>query len=419
VSSPNDNKATHPVRRRDLCCTLRDSAVGRMPAMAKTLAVAILLAAAVVLALVLLASPGASALPSPAPFSNPPSVRLSSEAQAQIDDLTAQAERVQAEIAELDAELEKYSENYNKLQVQVDELNIRMASLRRELEAAQSDHSYRVEKLEDHLREIYKAGGRKRLLEVVLAADDLGDLINRIRLAAALLDRDQRLADNLAASTARLNDVLAKVDEAKRQQLTLRQAVADERQRIAAALAEREKTLAALDAKIRDIIDQERKREEEEQARLRAALDALLQGREIYTGSLPQTESEIITQFLETAAYYLGVPYVWAGDRPSTGFDCSGYTAYVYAQHGVNLPHYSGYQAEMGSPVEPEDIRPGDLLAFGWPVYHVGIYLGGDLFIHAPRTGDVVKISSLSERHDLSCIRRFELKPRTGPPAVW
>jgi len=122
---------------------------------------------------------------------------------------------------------------------------------------------------------------------------------------------------------------------------------------------------------------------------------------------------------LETAAYYIGIPYVWGGDRPSTGFDCSGYTAYVYAQHGVDLPHYSGFQAEMGTPVMPEDIQPGDLLAFGIPVHHVGIYIGDGLFIHAPRTGDVVSIWELSWKTNLSYIRRFDLQPRYGEPAVW
>jgi cell wall-associated NlpC family hydrolase len=72
----------------------------------------------------------------------------------------------------------------------------------------------------------------------------------------------------------------------------------------------------------------------------------------------------------------------------------------------------------MGSPVELKDIQPGDLVAFGNPVYHVGLYIGDGEFIQAPHTGDVVKISMLSERSDLSAIRRFPLKARVGPPAV-
>ena len=68
----------------------------------------------------------------------------------------------------------------------------------------------------------------------------------------------------------------------------------------------------------------------------------------------------------------------------------------------------------MGIPVAPGDIQPGDLVAFGFPVHHVGIYIGDGLFIHTP--GDYVKISKLSSRTNLAAIRRFPLQMRTGPP---
>jgi cell wall-associated NlpC family hydrolase len=68
---------------------------------------------------------------------------------------------------------------------------------------------------------------------------------------------------------------------------------------------------------------------------------------------------------------------------------------YVYAQIGVALPHYTGAQWGMGAPVRQGDLQPGDLVFFDG-LGHEGMYIGGNQFIHAPRTGDVVKISSLS-----------------------
>jgi cell wall-associated NlpC family hydrolase len=94
------------------------------------------------------------------------------------------------------------------------------------------------------------------------------------------------------------------------------------------------------------------------------------------------------------AMHYLGVPYVWGGASPR-GFDCSGLVMYVFAQIGVSLPHSSYSQAAMGSPVSISQLQPGDLVFFTG-ASHVGIYIGGGQFIHAPHTGDVVKISSLS-----------------------
>jgi cell wall-associated NlpC family hydrolase len=100
------------------------------------------------------------------------------------------------------------------------------------------------------------------------------------------------------------------------------------------------------------------------------------------------------------AAQFLGVPYRWGGASPETGFDCSGLTMYVYGQLGVHLTHYTGAQMQEGRPVPPEALQPGDLVffdagAFGVPG-HEGMYVGGGLFIQAPHTGDVVKISSLA-----------------------
>jgi cell wall-associated NlpC family hydrolase len=100
------------------------------------------------------------------------------------------------------------------------------------------------------------------------------------------------------------------------------------------------------------------------------------------------------------AEQYLGVPYRWGGADPLTGFDCSGVTMYVYAQLGVQLRHYAADQWNDLPHVDPAQLQPGDLVFFE-PRWngpgHVGIYTGGDSFIEAPHTGDVVKIASLSQ----------------------
>ena len=97
----------------------------------------------------------------------------------------------------------------------------------------------------------------------------------------------------------------------------------------------------------------------------------------------------------DAALSQLGTPYVWAGSQPG-GFDCSGLVMWAFAQVGVALPHSSYAQYGYGVPVSRDQLEPGDLVFFDG-LGHVGIYIGGDQFVHAPHTGDVVKISSLDE----------------------
>ncbi len=95
------------------------------------------------------------------------------------------------------------------------------------------------------------------------------------------------------------------------------------------------------------------------------------------------------------AMQYLGVPYLWGGASPTAGFDCSGLVMYVFAQLGVPLPHFAQAQYGYGVPVPRDQLQPGDLVFFDG-LDHVGISLGGNEFVDAPHTGDVVKIETIS-----------------------
>lgn len=112
----------------------------------------------------------------------------------------------------------------------------------------------------------------------------------------------------------------------------------------------------------------------------------------------------------DLALRWLGVPYSWGGGNASgptwgqggpTGFDCSGLALWAWAQVGVYLPHYSGYQYNSGPKISRDNLRPGDLVFWAYntgdpgTIHHVAIYLGGGRVVQAPQTGDVVKISSM------------------------
>ena len=102
-------------------------------------------------------------------------------------------------------------------------------------------------------------------------------------------------------------------------------------------------------------------------------------------GDIPEPTG---ADLVKTAKEFLGLPYLWAGTS-AFGFDCSGFTHTVYGVHGVRIPRDAGPQADAGTPVAEEDLRPGDLVFFGEDrIHHVGMYAGDGYVIDAPSNSD-------------------------------
>jgi hypothetical protein len=103
-----------------------------------------------------------------------------------------------------------------------------------------------------------------------------------------------------------------------------------------------------------------------------------------------------------TAERFVGIPYRWGGDTVVEGMDCSGFTRAVYNLCGVNIPRTSREQFKVGETVARDELQDGDLVFFGSSgeaINHVGIYVGGGRFVHAPRRGDDIKVSALTEAY--------------------
>ncbi len=321
--------------------------------------------------------------------------------QPQIDENQQKAEELNKEIEALDHELEVATEAYNAVTVQLERINQELTNKSFDLSQAEAELSNRQKIYNNRIAALYK-NGSDNFLEVLLSTKSFADLLSRVVFLSKITQSDNKLMEDLELTKDDIIGAREDLESLKQQEIALQQELEIKKAIIEVKINFRKELLASVNDEVRQLIDQE-------QQRRAAEARALLEYARSQLGVLNIDHSP--GSVVHTAFQYLGIPYLWGGDDPIEGFDCSGLVMYVFNQHGVRLPHYSRFQSLMGQLVEGS-LQPGDLVFFGSPVHHVGMYIGGDYFIHAPKTGDVVKISILSARRDFVWARRFPLKPK-------
>ena len=319
----------------------------------------------------------------------------------------AEAQRVMGEITQLDSSLTRAQSAYEQATVKLQAINHNLKINRIALHAARLNLHKSQIALAQRLVVIYTSRDEQTTLSVLLGATSIDDLVSRIETVQSVSSQDVAVMNQVIGFK---HDVTihrrALVREHRDQARLVRQRAAA-KARIGSQLAREKRLYASVKGEIAHLIALQRARQlalaRQAQARIATQQEQaslLLNGSVI--GATAQTPDGIsvappsaYTGVVGIAMRYLGIPYVWGGASPS-GFDCSGLVMYVYAQVGVSLPHYTGAQWNAGVPVSRSDLQPGDLVFFDG-LGHVGLYIGGGEFIHAPQTGDVVKISSLNE----------------------
>jgi len=309
-----------------------------------------------------------------------------------VSSLRAQVRAAQAHINQLYAASERRVQAYDRVHARYLRTRRDLHNTRVQLRVARANLKAAQAQLAMTLDRSYKSQGQDPLV-YVLGAGSFSDLVTQVQLLQRANATDKDLVQEVTHYRAQVRGQAARLHD---QTVKLRRddrAANRAKQRALASLVAAKAYKAQLSARIQHIMDAQAAAAAAAAARAAATSSAGSSG----GGSvnLPAPPSSTLGgQAVAIAERYLGVPYVWGGASPS-GFDCSGLVMYVYAQLGVSLPHNAAAQYDMLPHVPTSDLEPGDLVFF-YGLGHVGIYVGGGTFIHAPHTGTVVQFSSLS-----------------------
>ena len=361
--------------------------------------------------------------------------------QQKYEELTEKINDIQGEIYKLNEEIAPLAEQVNKNNEQMEVIKEEIANTNKEIDASRTEIEEKEGVLGKRLRELYKSGGQGSYLTLLFSADSFSDLISKLDSASRLVNIDKKIVKDLLDKKEKLDEKVASLEEKsneiakltketnkvlesfkdkkKEQEVLIAEAQAEQSKFDEEFLSVAERSLVDYQlgllgsssdiTELKDAISQLRNIRDNQLKSpivIEEVNNAIENGKVKVEDLEAQQAAAIVTPnrgqgsasgnaIVSYAYQFIGTPYVYGATGPNS-FDCSGFTSYVYRNAaGIDITRTTYSQIGVGTPVSYGDLQPGDLV-FTYGADHVGIYVGGGQYIHAPQPGDSVKVSPVT-----------------------
>lgn len=316
----------------------------------------------------------------------------------EVSDLQKKQEEI---LSELNAEERRLAD----LIVELDKLELRVAEKREELDKANEELEKEQKNLDKQyddmklrIRYMYEDQSTS-ISDIILSAGSMTDVINRAEYVQKVYEYDRKRLQEIAAVVENINNMKATIQNDLTELENLAASYETTKNSIEKSIADMEKSASDYDSKIERAI----------QKAAEAAAEAERNkhqnngGGSISYPTNANNNSAIASAIVADSYKYLGVKYVYGGSSPS-GFDCSGFTQYLFKQYGIALPRSAAGQLNAGQKIGSlAEAQPGDIICYAG---HVALYIGNNQVIHAPYTGTVIRIQDANMMKIIG-IRRY------------
>jgi peptidoglycan DL-endopeptidase CwlO len=291
----------------------------------------------------------------------------------------------QSEIDRLSNQISNLDEDYNDARIRLGKVDRQIRDLGVAKEQADQELAALRAKASARAAAAYRTGMPDILL-VLFGSTSIADFSKRLGVATRVGDWESGVMTDLQIANQR-SEIQR---EALRKELTKARA-------LTTSIAEKRASLKAKVDQQRRLLDQQRAREAAASRRRGADPSSALRPREANLPAPALPSAGNVRNVLSAAYAQIGKPYSWGAGGPGS-FDCSGFTSFAWRAAGVSLPHSSRAQYAATKRVARSDLQPGDLVFFGSPIHHVGIYVGDNKMIDSSTYGHPVGIRSLNRR---------------------